>query len=142
MFDNEKENFLSWLSTKLEQSYRRKTLAKFFIIGFVGNILSWIIALFAPGFIGKFVSTLMVLEGKIGIYLLVIPFSFAFLMAFSVCKLRTAQIQNITSEKKEVFDNLFENLRKDDYRIIFLISAMFGSLNCLLLVFILTTFGS
>ncbi len=140
MFEKEKENFLFWLSTKLEQNYQRKTLTKLFAIGVISNILSWLIALFAPQFVGKFISALMVLEGKIGIYLLVIPFSFAFLMAFSICKLRTNRIENLTKQKKDFLDNYFDELKANDYRIIFLISAMFGSLNALLLVFALVTF--
>lgn len=140
MFDKEKETFLFWLSTKLEPNYRRKTLAKLFAVGVIGNVLAWLIALFTPNYIGKFVSALMILEGKVGIYLLVIPFSFAFLMAFSICKLRTNRRENLTKQQKDFLDNYFDELKTNDYRIIFLISAMSGGLNAILLVFAVVTF--
>lgn len=140
MFDNEKENLLYWVSTKLDQNYQRKTLVKLFAVGLIGNLLSWLTAFFAPKFIRNVVSTLVDIEGKIGMYLLIIPFSFAFLMTFSICKLRTNQIEILKKQKKDFLQNYFENVKFNDYRIIFLISAMFGSFNAILLVFALVTF--
>jgi len=138
MFDEEKEKILNWLSTKLEQDYQRKTLAKLFAVGVVGNILSWLIAFYTPSIIGKFIATLVNIEGKIGYYLLIVPFSFAFLMSLSICKLRINQIETVVNQKKEFLVNYFETLQANDFRVIFLISAMFGALNCILLVFVIT----
>lgn len=142
MFDEEKENFLYWLSTKLEQNYERKTIAKLFAIGLVGNILSWLIAFSVPIFISELISTLVNIVGKIGYYLLIVPFSFAFLIAFSILKLKVNKVERVLDEEKEFLDGYFENLWANDYRIIFLLSAAFGGLNCILLVFALVTFST
>lgn len=139
MFENEKEKGLNWISSKLEQNYQPKTLAKMFFTGIIGNILSWITALFAPDLFANFVSGAINIEGKVALYLLFFPFSFAFMTAFAICKinLRKAEISSI---EKQFLDGYSENLKANKNRKIIMLSAMVGGMNAILLVFAVITY--
>jgi len=140
MLEQEKESFLYWLTSKFEQNYEPRTLAKLFLVGLFGNIISWLIALFTPDSIANFIGFLADIEGKVAVYLLIIPFFFAFIMAFSVCKIIMRRKVNIDVAEGDFMNKYSNYIKQENTRLIFLIGGAVGGLNALILAFAVIAF--
>jgi hypothetical protein len=134
MFEEKKEKFLYNLTDYFERDFEPKNLTILFFAGFVGNTISWLAAIFASDGIGKAFSFLIDFSDKFLHYLLVFPFFFSFLIAFSVCKYLFRKKDRPIVSEKEFLSGYSGHLVKEYFRRISLISAMFAGLNTILLV--------
>lgn len=67
-------------------------------------------------------------------YLSIIPFIFGFVMMYAICKLRPLKIKRPEDAKGEFMTGYLEHTHRDHTRLIFLLSAMCGATNAILLV--------
>ena len=133
-FQEKKEELATWAIDKLHENYSRKALWRFFAVGFVGNVVSWLTPLLIPDFIADATGLAISIEGRIAMYLMVIPLSSAGLMAFSL--IRIISPTKIPKRRKgDVFFSYIENSSQDRDRNIFLISIGCGAVNCIFLYF-------
>lgn len=134
MFEEKRDGFLYRLSRYFEADFANHTLIKLFAAGFAGNCLAWLAALYAPQILGDFVGLLNIIEGKILFYLLVFPLFFTFLMAFSACKFIFRKHDRTLVADDEFMSRYAAHTKGENLRRIFLISAMFGAIDAILLV--------
>ena len=134
MFEEKRDNFLYQLANYFERDFAPKNLMILLCIGFFGNLICWIAVLFAPDGIVKIFSSLTDLSDKIIHYLLIFPFFFSFLMAFSVCKFLFRKKNQPIVSKKEFLSGYSDHLIRENFRRTVLISAMFAGFNTILLV--------
>lgn len=134
MLEQEKESFVYRLTLYFEGKLEPKTLVILFFAGLLGNILSWIVALFLNDNIAAFFSFLLGVSDKFLRYLLIVPFFFSFLSAFSIFKYLLRRKDEPIVSKKEFFNGYSRQLIAENFRRIVLISAMFAGLNTILLV--------
>lgn len=135
MFEEKRDNLFYRLADYFERDFEPKNLVVLLFAGFFGNVISWLTALFAAEEIGKFFSFLTNVSDKVLHYLLIFPFFFSFLMAFSVCKYLLRKKDKPIVSEKEFLSGYSDRLVKENLRRILLISAMFGAFNTILLVF-------
>jgi hypothetical protein len=134
VFEEKRDNFFYRLTRFFEEDFDKKSLVKLFSVGFAGNALAWLLALFAPPAVAGIVGFLGNLQERFFYYLLIFPFFFAFLMSFSACKFIFRKHDRMLVSDDEFMSRYATYSKGENLRRIFLISAMFGGINAILLV--------
>lgn len=134
MFEEKKESFLYSLTCYFEKEFQVKSLCMIFLVGLICNALAWIIALFAPRIAAEIVVFLGNVHERVFYYLLIFPFFFSFLMAFAVCKFVFRKHDRMLVADEEFMSRYASYSKGENLRRVFLISAMFGAINAILLV--------
>ena len=111
-----------------------------FLFGLAGNIIVWMAAFFTPDFLGDATGFAIEWEGKVMMYLSTIPFICGFVMMYPICKLRPLKIKKPEDARDEFMVSYLEHTHRDHTRSIFLLSAMFGATNTILLIFAIIWF--
>ena len=142
MFEEQKERIGYTVAEKLEETHSRQRL--FFILAASGvaNILCWFAALLTPDSIAEWIAFAMDLSDKFFFYLLLIPLSFAFLFAYSACRLLPNKNPTSSIEDDDFFTGYRETQKKDNHRNIILVSGMVGAANAILLAVAVIWFRS
>ncbi len=134
MFEEKRDNFFYQLADYFERDFEPKNLTILFCIGFFGNLICRLAVLFATDGIVKVFSFLTDVSEKVIHYLLIFPFFFSFMTAFSVCKFSFRKKDQPIVSKKEFLSGYSDHLVKENLRRTFLISSAFAGFNTILLV--------
>ena len=134
MFKEKRDNFFTQLADYFERDFKPKNLMILFCVGFFGNLICWFAVLFATDGIVKVFSFLADVSEKIIHYLLIFPFFFSFMSAFSVCKFLFRKKDQPIVSKKEFLSGYSDHLVKENFRRSFFISAAFAGFNTILLI--------
>jgi hypothetical protein len=133
VFEEAKEKLAIGAADLIMRERDRNHLVRLFLFGTVGNALVWLLALFSPVFIGDLINTAIDLEDRVMLYLEIVPFVSGFVMVYPLCKLRKLKMRKPESAENEFLDGYFESSHNDRNRNVFLVSAMAGGANAILL---------
>ncbi len=134
MFEEKRDNFFYRLTEFFEQNFEPKTLLILFFAGVIGNLVLWLAVLFVPERIADIFTFLNDLSDKVSHYLVIFPFFFSFLMAFSVCKYLFRKKDTPIVADQEFLNGYSAHLVKENLRRVFLISFIVAGFNTILIV--------
>ncbi len=133
-FQEKKEQLAIWAESKLAGDYPKKTFWRIFGVAAFGNLVSYIVPLVTPEFLAEPTGILINIEGRIGMYLMLIPLLCGCLMTYSLIRIFFPPMTTPTS-KAEFFYSYSEKLLDDRNRAVVLISLGGGGANCIILFF-------
>lgn len=133
-FQEKKEQLAFWAEKKLAHEYSKKTLWRFFSFAMFGNIICYLVPLITPQFLAEPTGTLINIEGRIGMYLLLVPFLCGTLMTNSVIKIFFVA-ETAKKNRVEFFISYSDKISDDRHRTALLVSLGGGGANCIILFF-------
>ncbi len=141
MFEEQKEKVGYSVAQRLESEYSRRQLCVMFLAALSGNLISWGIALFAPSDAAEWFGLVFAISDSLFKYLLLFPLSFAFVMAYSLLRLRTPPGDLNSIADDDAFSRYRASQDADRLRNVVLLSGAFAGLNVILLVFVVVSLG-
>jgi len=129
------------MMAKLESDKAWRAKAALFLVGFFGNIVSWLVVLFIPDSVAGWVGLANDIVDKVGKYLIAIPFASVFVMTYVATGLRRVPFADSRIEVDDFFSGYRDHLASENKRNTILISAAVGGVNAILIGFTAASLG-
>ncbi len=128
------EEFSYNIFSKIEQINQPKKLAVLFLVGLIGNMLSWLFGIFMPEIIYNFINDASQPFGSLAFYyFLIFPFVSGFLMGLSATKIFYIRRKKAVDET-DFLKGYTDYLQKENTKFTYFIAGIIGGVNCILIV--------